>query len=79
MSADRATAYGVAEFVADAKRIMEAPGGVPDREAAVRALEPQLRRALDGPGWEDPRYATVTESGRPGFEYYRNLETSHQI
>ncbi|MGN6758108.1 MAG: hypothetical protein ACTHMJ_17145 [Thermomicrobiales bacterium] len=32
--------YGVREFVADARRIMEVPGGITDRAAAVRALEP---------------------------------------
>jgi len=64
--------YGVEELVGDARRIMEVPGGVVDREAAVRALEPLLRRALDGPGWTEPRYATTVEGGRRGFEYYRN-------
>ncbi len=71
--------YGVAEFITDAKRIMEKPGGVRDREAAVHELEPLLRRALDGPGWEDPQYATITGSGRPGFLYYRNPETDLHI
>ena len=66
--------YGVMAFVADARRIMEAPDGIADRAAAVRALEPLLRRALASPGWDDQRYATVTESGRPGFEYYRNAD-----
>jgi hypothetical protein len=76
MTADPEAPYGVIAFVADAKRIMESPHGVDDRAAAVRALEPLLRRALDGPGWEDPRYATVTANGRPGFSYYRNPDTS---
>ena len=79
MTADPAAPYGVVQFVEDAKRIMEAPDGVDDREATVRALEPLLRRALDGPGWEDLRYATVTANGRPGFDYYRNRETSLHI
>ena len=79
MTMDHTTEYGVTEFVEDAKRIMETPEGVGDREAAVRALEPLLRRAFDGPGWEDPRYATITASGRPGFNYYRNPETSLHI
>src|SRR4051812_13576362 len=79
MTAERAAPYGVVAFVEDAKRIMETPDGVNDREGAVRALEPLLRRALDGPGWEDSRYATVTANGRPGFNYYRNPETSLHI
>jgi predicted metal-dependent enzyme (double-stranded beta helix superfamily) len=79
MTADPTAPYGVVQFIEDAKRIMEAPYGVDDREAAVRALEPLLRRALEGPGWEDPRYATVTANGRPGFDYYRNRETSLHI
>jgi 3-mercaptopropionate dioxygenase len=79
MPADPAAVYGVAQFIEDAKRIMEASDGVNDREAAVRALEPLLRRALDGPGWEDPRYAAITANGRPGFNYYRNPETSLHI
>ncbi len=79
MTMDHTTEYGVTEFVEDAKRIMETSEGASDRESAVRALEPLLRRALDGPGWEDSRYATITESGRPGFEYYRNPETSLHI
>ncbi len=76
---DRTSDYGVAEFVADARRIMEAPEGITDREAAVRALEPLLRHALAAPGWDDSRYATITESGRPGFEYYRNADGSLHI
>jgi 3-mercaptopropionate dioxygenase len=51
---------------------MEVPGGPADREAAVRALEPLLRRALAGPGWTEPRYAAAVEGGRRGFDYYRN-------
>jgi predicted metal-dependent enzyme (double-stranded beta helix superfamily) len=62
--------YGVEAFVADARRIMEVPGGIADREAAVLQLEPLLRRALDGPGWTESRYATVVD-GRPGFRYYQ--------
>jgi hypothetical protein len=62
--------YGVAEFVADAREIMEAPGGVPDREAAVHRLEPLLRRAMDGPGWTDERCAAAMDGGRRGFDYY---------
>jgi 3-mercaptopropionate dioxygenase len=68
--------YGVTEFVEDARRVMEVPGGITDREAAVRALEPLLRRALDGPGWTDERYAMTIEGGRRGFDYYRNLDGS---
>ena len=79
MTMDHTTEYGVTAFVEDAKRIMETPEGVSDREAAVRALEPLLHRALDGPGWEDAHYAVITDSGRPGFEYYRNPETSLHI
>src|SRR5215212_9072134 len=79
MSADPKVPYGVVAFIEDAKRIMEVPDGVGDREAAVRALEPLLRRALDGPGWEDPRYATVTPGGRPGFDYYRNPATGLHV
>src|SRR3954454_17103727 len=79
MTADASAPYGVAQFVADAQRTMEAPDGAGDRDAAVRALEPLLRRALDGPGWEDPRYATITANGRPGFTYYRNPDTSLHI
>jgi predicted metal-dependent enzyme (double-stranded beta helix superfamily) len=79
MTADPNAPYGVVAFVEDAKRIMESPDGSRDREAAVRALEPLLRRALDGPGWEDPHYATVTQGGRTGFDYYRNPETSLHV
>ena len=68
--------YGVTEFVEDARRVMEAPGGVPDRESAVRELEPLLRRAMDGPGWADDHYAAPVEGGRRGFEYYRNPDGS---
>src|SRR5579884_411380 len=68
--------YGVKEFVEDARRIMEVPGGVRDREAAVRELEPLLRRALDGPGWTDPAYATGAEGGRRGYRYYENQDGS---
>ena len=64
--------YGVEEFVADARRIMEVEGGITDREAAVQQLEPLLQRALDGPGWTDPKYGTVVDGGRPGYRYYRN-------
>ena len=78
MTMDHTTEYGVTEFVEDAKRIMETSEGASDRESAVRALEPLLRRGLDGPGWEDPRYATITESGRP-ISYYRNPEASLHI
>lgn len=68
--------YGVEELVADARRIMEVPGGVADREEAVRRLEPLLRRALHGPGWTDRRYAAAMEGGRRGYEYYRNDDGS---
>ena len=73
------TTYGIAEFVADARRIMEVEGGITDREAAVRQLEPLLKRALDGPGWTDPRYATTVDGGRPGYRYYRNDDGSLNI
>ena len=73
------TSYGVGEFVADARRIMEVAGGIADREAAVRQLEPLLKRALDGPGWTDPRYATVVDGGRPGFRYYQNEDGSLNV
>lgn len=79
MTADPNAPYGVVAFVEDAKRIMESPDGSRDRESAVRALEPLLRRALDGPGWEDLHYATVTQGGRPGFDYYRNPETGLHV
>ena len=75
---DTTSEYGVEEFVADARRIMEVPGGIADREAAVLQLEPLLRRALDGPGWTEARYATVVE-GRPGFRYYQNDDGSLNI
>jgi predicted metal-dependent enzyme (double-stranded beta helix superfamily) len=68
--------YGVDEFVQDARRIMEVPGGITDREAAVRQLEPLLRSALDGPGWTDERYAAEVDGGRRGFDYYRNPDGS---
>jgi predicted metal-dependent enzyme (double-stranded beta helix superfamily) len=71
--------YGVKEFVEDARRIMEAPGGVTDREAAVRRLEPLLRRALDGPGWTDPEHATTVDGGRRGFSYYRSEDSSLHV
>ena len=71
--------YGVEEFVADARRIMEVEGGITDREAAVRQLEPLLERALDGPGWTDPKYATVVDGGRPGYRYYRNDDGSLNV
>ena len=79
MTADPEIPYGVVQFVADAKRIMESPDGVSDRGATVRALEPLLRRALDGPGWEDPRYAAITANGRPGFNFHRSPDTSLHI
>ena len=73
------TTYGVEEFVDDARRIMEVEGGIADREAAVRQLEPLLRRALDGPGWTDPRYATTVDGGRPGYRYYQNDDGSLNV
>ena len=72
-------AYGVAAFVADARRIMEVEGGIANREAAVDQLEPLLKRALDGPGWTDARYATVVDGERPGFRYYQNEDGSLNI
>ncbi len=74
-----ATEYGVDAFIADARAIMEVEGGITDREAAVRQLEPLLRHALAGPGWTDPRYATTVDGGRPGFRYYRNDDGSLNI
>ena len=53
--------------------------GVTAFEDVVRQLEPLLRRALDGPGWTDPRYAVVGDSGLPGFRYYRNESGSLNI
>lgn len=73
------TTYGIAAFVADARRIMEVAGGIEDREAAVSQLEPLLKRALDGPGWTDPRYATIVDGGRPGFAYYKNEDGTLNI
>jgi predicted metal-dependent enzyme (double-stranded beta helix superfamily) len=70
--------YGVHEFVRDARRIMEVEGEIPDREAAVRELEPLLRRALGGPGWTDPEFAAELD-GRRGYEYYRNQDSSLQV
>jgi 3-mercaptopropionate dioxygenase len=64
--------YGVRELVADARRIMEVPGGIADREAAVRQLQPLLERALAGPGWTDPEFAATVDGGRRGFEYHRS-------
>jgi predicted metal-dependent enzyme (double-stranded beta helix superfamily) len=73
------TAYGIADFVEDARRIMEVEGGIKDREAAVGQLEPLLKRALDGPGWTDSQYATIVDGGRPGFAYYKNDDGSLNI
>ncbi len=73
------TAYGIEEFIVDARRIMEVPGGITDREAAVRELEPLLKRALDGPGWTDPRYRVKVEGGRNGYQYYENADGSLNI
>jgi predicted metal-dependent enzyme (double-stranded beta helix superfamily) len=71
--------YGIADFVQDARRIMEVEGGIKDREAAVGQLEPLLKRALDGPGWTDPQYATIVDGGRPGFTYYKNDDGSLNV
>ncbi len=71
--------YGIAEFITDAQRIMEVDGGITDRAAAVGQLEPLLKRALDGPGWTDPQYATIVDGGRPGFAYYKNADGSLNI
>ena len=68
--------YGVKDFVEDARRIMEVPGGVADRAEAVSCLEPLLKRALEGPGWTDEQYATTVDGGRSGYVYYRNDESS---
>ena len=73
------TNYGIAEFITDAQRIMEVEGGITDRAAAVGQLEPLLKRALDGPGWTDPQYATIVDGGRPGFAYYKNDDGSLNI
>lgn len=77
MSTERT--YGIAAFITDAKRIMEVDGGITDRAAAVGRLEPLLKRALDGPGWTDPQYATIVDGGRPGFAYYKNTDGSLNI
>lgn len=68
--------YGVKDFVEDARRIMEVPGGVADRAEAVSCLEPLLKRALEGPGWTDEQYATTVDGGRRGYVYYRNDDSS---
>lgn len=68
--------YGVVEFIADARRVMEVPGGVASREAALQQLEPLLQRALYGPGWTDPEYRTTVDGNRPGYNYYRNEDGS---
>lgn len=68
--------YGVSAFVVDARRVMEVPGGVENREAALRELEPLLRLALHGPGWTDQHYATTIDGSRPGYSYYRNADGS---
>jgi len=73
------TTYGIAEFITDAQRVMEVEGGIQDRAAAIRKLEPLLKRALDGPGWTDPQYATIVDGGRPGFAYYKNEDGSLNI
>ena len=73
------TTYGIAEFVEDARQIMEVEGGIKDRAAAVGQLEPLLKRALGGPGWTDPRYATIVDGGRPGFAYYKNDDGSLNV
>lgn len=73
------TTYGITDFVEDARRIMEVEGGINDREAAVGQLEPLLKRALDGPGWTDPQYATIVDGGRPGFTYYKNDDGSLNV
>ncbi|HET8630429.1 MAG TPA: hypothetical protein VFL91_23675 [Thermomicrobiales bacterium] len=77
--AETATTYGVREFVEDAREIMEVEGGIADREAAVRRLEPLLRRALDGPGWTDPEFARTVDGGRPGYLYYKNDDGSLNV
>lgn len=71
--------YGIAAFIADARRVMEVEGGIQDRAQAVGQLEPLLKRALDGPGWTDPQYATIVDGGRPGFAYYKNEDGSLNI
>ena len=73
------TPYGIAAFVEDARRIMEVEGGITDREAAVRQLEPLLKRALHGPGWTDEKYRTTVDGGRPGYAYYKNADGSLNI
>ncbi len=73
------TTYGIANFVEDARRIMEVEGGIKDRATAVGQLEPLLKQALDGPGWTDPQYATIVDGGRPGFAYYKNADGSLNV
>ena len=77
--ATTATTYGIANFVDDARRIMEVEGGIQDRNEAVSRLEPLLKKALDGPGWTDPQYATIVDGGRPGFAYYKNDDGSLNV
>ena len=79
MSTTTETTYGIAEFIDDARKIMEVEGGIQDRAAAVGQLEPLLKKALHGPGWTDPRYATIVDGGRPGFRYYTNADGSLNI
>jgi 3-mercaptopropionate dioxygenase len=67
---ERAAVYGVSEFVADARGIMQVEGGEVDRPAVVRRLQPLLERALDGPGWTDECYRGVDSEGRALFTYY---------
>ena len=45
----------------------------------VGQLEPLLKRALNGPGWTDPKYATIVDGGRPGFAYYKNEDGSLNV
>ncbi len=73
------TTYGIVDFIGDARRIMEVDGGIKDRDAAVGQLEPLLKKALTGPGWTDPQYATIVDGGRPGFSYYKNDDGSLNI
>lgn len=71
-------AYGVREFVADARALREGPHPVEDREQVVARLRPLLERALHGPGWTDAEWATTVD-GRPGYRYHQSHDGSLEI
>ncbi|MFZ0217894.1 MAG: globin, partial [Candidatus Dormiibacterota bacterium] len=78
MAAEKTTDYGVRELVEDARRVMEGPDRLTDRQAVVERLAPLLRRALLGAGWTDDEFRTEVD-GRPGYRYYVNEDGSLQI